>query len=155
MPEKAWKKLIEWYGGGPEFPREIINNNQIELYPKVLYGYLCGSNGFEIKKSADVFTISCKKKMMDIKELLKDKYNKNGKANLWYRLGSTYKWTKVEDYNKTVEDIGMFDRDSLMLEVMNDSKWPRENIIDKPSSGYNIGDDIDIYIEKVNKKDYN
>jgi hypothetical protein len=153
VPGSAWKKLVEWYGGGPEFPREVINNNQIELYPKVLYGYLCGTDGSEVKESADAFTISCKKAMKDIRKLLKNRFNKYGRTSVWYRLRNTYNWIKVEDYNKTVEEIEMFDGDSLMLEVMIDGKWPRENVVDKPSSGFNIGDDIDIYIEKVNVGD--
>lgn len=43
----VWKELQNWYGGGPEFPREIIKNGndlEIELFPVVLKVHFLSNN---------------------------------------------------------------------------------------------------------------
>lgn len=118
VPESVWKKLIEWYGGGPEFPRRRINGNQIELYPRVLYAYLCGSYGIELKQSASAFIMSCKRTMREVRRILRSHYNRSGKSNLWYRPRGTFAWTKIDNLDLTIEGIEAFDGDHIMLELM-------------------------------------
>ena len=161
LPKKVWKYLLEWYGGGPEFPREIISidekNNQIELYPPILYGYLCGSEGVELKNTVFILVLSLKATMKEALSLMEKEYKKNAKTRIWYRFRNTHNWIEESILNRTVEGLQLSDGDNLMLEVLEGSifnnkrleKWPRDNAVDKPSSIPNIGDIVDLYIEKV------
>ena len=48
LPEDAWQHLLDWYGGGPAFPRKVIINiarPSIELYPPLITSVLCGKDG--------------------------------------------------------------------------------------------------------------
>jgi ubiquitin carboxyl-terminal hydrolase 4/11/15 len=161
LPENVWKYLLEWYGGGPEFPRKIIsvdqNRNQIELYPPILYAYLCGVEGFESKDTVFTLVLSLKATMKEVLRLMEAKYKKNTQTRIWYRFRNTHNWIQETDLDKTIEGLQLSDGDNLMLEVHGGSilwnkrleKWPRENVMDKPSSIPNIGDNVDLYIEKV------
>ena len=35
LPLEAWKELVKWYGGGPEYIREV-NDGELNMYPPVL-----------------------------------------------------------------------------------------------------------------------
>eukprot|EP00468_Gymnochlora_sp_CCMP2014_P010982 CAMPEP_0167756520 /NCGR_PEP_ID=MMETSP0110_2-20121227/9429_1 /TAXON_ID=629695 /ORGANISM="Gymnochlora sp., Strain CCMP2014" /LENGTH=1205 /DNA_ID=CAMNT_0007642635 /DNA_START=52 /DNA_END=3669 /DNA_ORIENTATION=+ len=46
VPGSVWSKLVEWYGGGPEYPRKIIEiggarkMKQVEVFPLALHIYV-------------------------------------------------------------------------------------------------------------------
>ncbi|CAG9332096.1 unnamed protein product [Blepharisma stoltei] len=76
IPNSAWKELLSWYGGGPEFSRETILHNgnlEIELYPQV-FKIIVKKAGQSINKKPTFILISKKKKISDVLETFKGKY---------------------------------------------------------------------------------
>lgn len=112
---------MEWYGGGPEFPRRIVSTRQglqIELYPPILYGYLCGPKGHETKESGFPFVSNPRTTLGEVVCTLKRKYNTaDEETRLWFKKRTSFKWTKKEDMKETIGKLEAFDCDSLMLEV--------------------------------------
>lgn len=55
LAEEAWKKLQQWYGGGPAIPRRVIELktglhhdrtvSSVEVYPVSLLVCTCGADG--------------------------------------------------------------------------------------------------------------
>lgn len=118
--------MFEWYGGGPEFPRKIIgideNNNQIELYPPILYGYQCGAEGVEMKNTVFTLVLSLKATMREAQKVMEEKYKLAGtETRVWYRFRNTHSWIQENDLSRTVEGLQLSDGDNLMLEPFTNS----------------------------------
>ncbi|CAG9317700.1 unnamed protein product [Blepharisma stoltei] len=68
IPEKAWKELVSWYGGGPEFSREVILENGvpvIEVDLPLLKIHVQNKHG-SFSKDPLCLTLSKKKKIKDV-----------------------------------------------------------------------------------------
>lgn len=119
---------MEWYGGGPEFPRKIIsldnNKYQVELYPPILYGYLCESPETDIKSSVTTLVLSSMITIAEVKIIMERKYNKNTfNTRIWFRFRNTYKWILENDLKKTVQEIKASEGDNFMLEAMANGRY--------------------------------
>ena len=151
IPNEAWKRFIEWYGGGPEFERVILRNGEgkiiIELYPIVLYVVPTGDNGMPIQSYVPLI-VSKTLTMREVSKLMKLKFNKmNTECRIWYRLMiQGTQWEMVKNIEKTVKNIGLNNGDKLILESKCGSTWPRDNL-KKDELQWEVKDKIDIYSE--------
>jgi len=151
IPNEAWEYFHEWYGGGPEFERAIIEipkgKHIVELYPPVLY--ITRTNGEATADSYVPFTVSKTFKMEEVMKLAKEKFGKkNLECRLWYRyMLSNNKWELVKDLNATVEELRIGCSDKLILENKTINGWPMDRLA-KNESQWKEGDKIDIYIDK-------
>lgn len=122
VPEEVWNLFIEWYGGGPAFPRKIVKSDsnilQIELYPPILYICLSDNNGSLIKDSIQTMVLSSKLTLYEVHKQIAEKFNKITKTTrLWYKLRKTSEWQLIPDYKKTVEEYELLDGDYFLLET--------------------------------------
>ena len=113
---------MEWYGGGPSYPRKIFigtdKKSQIELYPPVFCTYLCSDKGNPIETSIQTLVLSSKMNMEEVQKMIEKQYKKEDtKGRLWIKLKNSYKWKLIEDKKKLMEEINNFDIGNLMLEL--------------------------------------
>ena len=70
LPEQTWKLLHGWYGGGPEFRRNVILNAQgksiIELYPPLVTSIFCGNDGHPMRGSEKNTFMSAGNKLLEV-----------------------------------------------------------------------------------------
>ncbi len=113
--------LQEWYGGGPEFQREIITNRDgkrcVELYPPILYAMPAALDGTPINTRITGCMVGNRWSMERVQELVRKKLGQEkGLSRLWYRMMSSSCWKLVTDLKMTVEDIGLLFGEKVMLE---------------------------------------
>lgn len=69
IPSDAWSQLLNWYGGGPEFPRQVVkknSNTELEIFPAIVKVYTS-------QKANKVISISKTLTISYIKNLLTTK----------------------------------------------------------------------------------
>jgi hypothetical protein len=92
IPEEAWKRLFQWYGGGPVFPRKVIINNMIpsiELYPPLINSMLAGTDGNPIQDSARTLFVSIAMKLSEVFFKVCERFNyiSTKDARVWFKQG--------------------------------------------------------------------
>ncbi|XP_075751718.1 ubiquitin carboxyl-terminal hydrolase 15 isoform X4 [Rhipicephalus microplus] len=131
VPQEAWDKMIAWYGLTQDqspLPRKVIEiglfvkNCKVEVYPMELK--LCthsNSDQFVIRRFSKVDTIAQVEK--DMRAIFKVETEKE--TRVWNRCSSnTYE--HLSDRSRTIQDIGLYPSQILLLEERNDDgSWPR------------------------------
>lgn len=151
MPNDVWKCFFDWYGGGPEFLRKVIYNNDgkknIELYPPMLYMMQTKEDGTPNDSSIIPYLFSNKSKIKEVTEIMKKKFQiGNEEVRIWYRLRATSHWKLAISKETTIEDNGLSYGDKLLLESKLKTGWPREKI-SKDEPQWDSNDKVDVYME--------
>lgn len=124
VPQDAWKKLLEWYRGGPELPRKVISEGfitkkfNVEVYP------LCLQLVDGRDKSQRTLKIS---RMASVREL----YNmvcmlfelEKEKVSIWDYYNKT-KHQFLNNFDQTLEEAQLLMDQEVLLEVQDDKLWP-------------------------------
>ncbi|XP_070394711.1 ubiquitin carboxyl-terminal hydrolase 15-like isoform X3 [Dermacentor albipictus] len=132
LPQEAWDKMVAWYGLMPDqspLPRKVIEiglfvkNCKVEVYP-VEFKLCTNSNmdQFVTRRFSKVDTIAQVEK--DMRTIFKVPPEKE--TRLWSRCSSnTYE--HLPDRARTIQDIGLYPGQVLLLEERNDDgTWPRQ-----------------------------
>ncbi|XP_070394714.1 ubiquitin carboxyl-terminal hydrolase 15-like isoform X6 [Dermacentor albipictus] len=130
LPQEAWDKMVAWYGLMPDqspLPRKVIEiglfvkNCKVEVYP-VEFKLCTNSNmdQFVTRRFSKVDTIAQVEK--DMRTIFKVPPEKE--TRLWSRCSSnTYE--HLPDRARTIQDIGLYPGQVLLLEERNDDgTWP-------------------------------
>ncbi|KAJ0968755.1 hypothetical protein J5N97_021632 [Dioscorea zingiberensis] len=130
VPEEVWKKLLEWYKGGPEIPRKLISdglngkNFVVEVYPL----YLClvdardnSQRDIRISRKATVgelYKMVCSLLELDqSKVVIWDYYNK-------------HKGFMITKLDQTLDEATLHMDQEILLEVKTDGLWAFNNGVD-------------------------
>ncbi|XP_039138079.1 ubiquitin carboxyl-terminal hydrolase 9-like [Dioscorea cayenensis subsp. rotundata] len=129
VPEEVWKKLLEWYNGGPEIPRKLISdglngkNFVVEVYPLCLClvdGRDNSQRGIRISRKATVgklYEIVCSVLKLDLsKVIIWDYYNKN-------------KGSMIIKLDETLDEVALHMDQEILLEIKPDELWPSSSEI--------------------------
>jgi DUSP domain len=100
IPEKAWILFMEWYGGGPAFPRRVIatnGSNSIEMYPPLVTSVLCGQSGNPVEESSRSLFVYLGMKLSEVHLKICECYNQlyTKDSRLWLKQQGTV-WAKIE-----------------------------------------------------------
>lgn len=92
IPEQAWMHFMQWYGGGPQFPRKVILNHAIptiELYPPLITSVLSGPEGHPIPNSARTLFVSIAMKLSEVFLKICESFNyiSTKDTRLWFKEG--------------------------------------------------------------------
>ncbi|KAL1425074.1 hypothetical protein MTO96_019528 [Rhipicephalus appendiculatus] len=138
LPQESWDKMVAWYGltqGQSPLPRKVIEiglfvkNCKVEVYPMEFK--LCtnsSSDQFVMRRFSKVDTIAQVEK--DMRTIFKVAPEKE--TRVWSRCSSnTYE--QLSDRSRTIQDIGLYPSQILLLEERNDDgSWPRQVKSSKP-----------------------
>lgn len=158
VPEEMWKHLMEWYGGGPAFPRKVVvarvrklssmitgsarapPTNTVDLYPPLITVLLCGKDGYPVKQFMKRFfvarTDSCEELIGQLcSKLLND--DKTELCRLWHRQNGLDWEMLARDDPRRIDDFVdpvLTDAGTFMLERrdLSTDSWPRDQIEDLP-----------------------
>jgi ubiquitin carboxyl-terminal hydrolase 4/11/15 len=120
---EVWKKLFEWYKGGPPLPRKVIavgDNRKpvVEVHP------LCLQLIDSRDNTKSTIRLSKKDTLCKLHERV---FAVGGieheKARIWDYFNDT-KQVLLTDSNKTLEDAHIQMDQSILLEVQEDGSWP-------------------------------
>ncbi|XP_049935881.1 ubiquitin carboxyl-terminal hydrolase 10-like isoform X2 [Nymphaea colorata] len=128
VPEVVWKRLVEWYGGGPALPRILISPNPsrkelvVEVYPLLLH--------LTVAPKGTRSTLS-----MSRKGTVRELYNKVSeilkldlrKIRLWDYFNKT-KNALLSDVDRTLEDSNLQMDQDILVEVQTDGVWPSDGV---------------------------
>jgi len=150
IPNSAWERLHEWYGGGPKFERILITTPEgkriVELYPLVLYTKV--ANGVSNYPYLG-FVISKTHTIEQAISIIKKKFCSSEKeARLWYRynvVGSV--WKLVNDPKKTIDELSLNHGDKLILELKTSKGWALDNVT-KEELEWEASERLDIYCQR-------
>ncbi|XP_077248420.1 ubiquitin carboxyl-terminal hydrolase 10-like [Tasmannia lanceolata] len=127
VPQEAWKKLLEWYKGGPALPREMISQGfhhkgfSVEVYPLRLQLIDAKDDSrsiFHISKRASVrelYNRVCK--------LFRLEGNLEGKVRIWDYFNKR-KYALLDNFDQTLEEAQMQMDQYILLEVQHYEVWP-------------------------------
>ncbi|KAK1306188.1 Ubiquitin carboxyl-terminal hydrolase 9 [Acorus calamus] len=123
VPEEVWKKLHEWYKGGPAFPRELITQGLsrisiVEIYPlhlQVIDSRDDSIQNIHISKKACVGDLH--NKVCRILELEAEK------VRIWDYFQRT-KHALLNNFDQILEDAHLFTNQYILAEVQIDGFWP-------------------------------
>lgn len=132
LPEKAWHKMVSWYGTTPgqgALPRRVIESGVIvksytvEVYQMELK--LCQNtslDNFIVKRFSKADTIDrIEREMRDLFNVAPDK-----ETRLWNRFSSNT-FEPLRDRKCTVQDAGLFQGQVILIEEQNnDGTWPMQ-----------------------------
>ncbi len=89
----------------------------------MLYVLLAGPDGLPVRESVRTQAFSAKLKMKRALAVVCENFDKFPiETRLWFRMRATKEWKLVPDLEQRVEDLELFDGDSLLLEVSANSK---------------------------------
>lgn len=136
MPKSVWDLLVEWYRGGPEFPRKVI----------------IGKDGKPINESVKSMAVSRTNKLNEVFLKICESYNyiSTSSARLWLKSEDENQWTLFgsDDMSKCVEDVDITPNDIFMVEVKINNDWPRDHAGDSQQvrdwKNFEVGDKIDV-----------
>lgn len=100
LPESAWKYFVQWYGGGPTFPRKVIINSSIptiELYPPLITSVLADRYGNPADGSARSLFVSIAMKLSEVFYKICEGFNyiSTKDTRLWFKEnGNIWKLSK-------------------------------------------------------------
>ena len=88
---------MEWYGGGPAFPRNVINNNSIptiELYPPLVTCILSDMKGNPVQESARYLFASIAMKLSEVFLKICESFNyiSTKDTRLWFKESGNEQW---------------------------------------------------------------
>ncbi|XP_008811872.2 ubiquitin carboxyl-terminal hydrolase 9-like [Phoenix dactylifera] len=124
VPHEVWKKLFEWYKGGPELPRKVISEGiivkefRVEVYPLCLKLTDARDNSqrtIRISRKATVRELY--KTVCTLLEL------EQSKACIW----DYYEKSKnhiLNSFDQTLEEAQLQMDQEILLEVQPDELWP-------------------------------
>ncbi|KAI6661034.1 Ubiquitin carboxyl-terminal hydrolase 4 isoform X5 [Oopsacas minuta] len=131
VPKEAWYKLLSWYGiseGSMSIRRQVVEVGKfvkqckIEVYPLELKSCL-------YPKESDfiITTISRCDTIHTLENKIRELFNiDTGKQTRIYNRYMTYHYELIKDLSLEAQDIGLFDRQCVLIEVQNfDGTWPR------------------------------
>ena len=83
---------MQWYGGGPSFPRKVLINNMvttIELYPPLVTSVLSGPEGHAVQGSARSLFVSIAMKLSEVFLKICESFNyiSTRDTRLWFKEG--------------------------------------------------------------------
>lgn len=166
VPEEMWKNLMEWYGGGPVFPRKvvafrvrklssIVNNSlryvsstAVDLYPPLITVVLCGDDGYPIRHFTKRFFVSKADDCADlISQLSRKLINSDATdtCRLWHRQhGQDWELILADDPRRIEDFVDSVSTDAgtFMLERMVTEGWPRDRLHTTPSTS--AGDPVGV-----------
>ncbi|KAJ8626189.1 hypothetical protein MRB53_019496 [Persea americana] len=135
VPQEVWKKLIEWYKGGPPLPRKLISQGihsktfSIEVYP------LCLQLIDARDSTQSIIRISKRASIRELYdrvcELLK---LEQGKIRIWDYFNKK-KHALLTDFNQTLEEAQIQMDQDILLEVEVDGFWPSGFGLDTTGNG--------------------
>ena len=173
VPETMWRYLVEWYGGGPSFPRKISGTRRracstmsrspttrlsdtsftIDLYPPLISVVLCGENGLPVKNFTKRFFVSksdtCAELLDQLLRRTPTAYGEDRQARLWHKQnGSEWALVDCSETTNRIEDYveeQSTEAGIFMLELAGKrGKWPREGLVgDDAMEQLQIGDQVD------------
>ncbi|XP_021757775.1 ubiquitin carboxyl-terminal hydrolase 10-like [Chenopodium quinoa] len=118
VPEEVWKKLLEWYNGGPPLPRKLISQGAInkkfnvEVYPLSLKLTDSRDNSqSDISFSKKASTLELYEKVCALKGLPQDK------VQIWDYFNEKKQCILVPSGNKTLEDANLQMDQHILFEV--------------------------------------
>ncbi|XP_010908130.1 ubiquitin carboxyl-terminal hydrolase 9 [Elaeis guineensis] len=124
VPHEVWKKLLEWYKGGPELPRKVISEGinvkefRVEVYPLCLKLIDARDNTQRTIRISRKATVSeLYKTVCTLLEL------EQSKACIW----DYYEKSKnhiLNNFDQTLEEAQLQMDQEILLEVQPDELWP-------------------------------
>ncbi|XP_068649713.1 ubiquitin carboxyl-terminal hydrolase 9-like [Aristolochia californica] len=124
VPQEVWKKLFEWYKGGPALPRKMIcegsshKNYSVEVYPLCLH--LIDSR----KNDQSVIRISKMASVYELYNYICKQYNLDQeKVRIWDYFQKK-KHTILNNFDQTLDDAQLQMDQDILLEVEKDGFWP-------------------------------
>ena len=167
VPEEMWNHLMEWYGGGPSFPRKSHSHRQsrrrlssitslmasynpsaflapIELYPPLILVVLCGPQGAPVRHFTKRFFVSRGDSCEDLTTQLGRKMaGPDALCRLWHRRDGA-EWEQLHrDDPRRIDDFGETSTGTFMLEVFDGVAWPRDSKNVPEESEPQVGDRVD------------
>eukprot|EP00753_Platysulcus_tardus_P004106 PLAT12521.3.p1 GENE.PLAT12521.3~~PLAT12521.3.p1 ORF type:complete len:1474 (-),score=833.39 PLAT12521.3:84-4505(-) len=129
VPGTVWTALSAWYGGRPELLRSVISSHdelELELYPMTLVLTKTDDKGERVSAKAE--RLATYSKVSTLAAVLDDGCKvcrcDRDRVRLW--TVSDRSSTMFTDLEATLEDAGVADGDTLLLEVqLSDGSWPR------------------------------
>eukprot|EP00268_Persea_americana_P027801 TRINITY_DN27076_c0_g1_i2.p1 TRINITY_DN27076_c0_g1~~TRINITY_DN27076_c0_g1_i2.p1 ORF type:complete len:926 (-),score=172.52 TRINITY_DN27076_c0_g1_i2:429-3206(-) len=135
VPQEVWKKLIEWYRGGPPIPRKLISQGfliksfSVEVYPLCLQLIDARDNTHTIIRISRKASI---RELYDrVCSLLKLDQRK---IRIWDYF-SKRKHALLTDFDQTLEEAQIQMDQDILLEVEVDGFWPSGHGIDSTGNG--------------------
>ncbi|XP_072954131.1 ubiquitin carboxyl-terminal hydrolase 9-like isoform X1 [Typha angustifolia] len=126
VPQEVWRKLFEWYKGGPELPRRVISEGSIsknyivEVYP------LCLQLVDERDNSQRIIRISKKASVGELYSmvcaLLAVEKTKVHEVHIWDYFFQT-KHHKLTNFDQTLEEAQLQMDQEILLEVQANKLW--------------------------------
>ncbi|KAH7686774.1 ubiquitin carboxyl-terminal hydrolase 4/11/15 protein [Dioscorea alata] len=126
VPLEVWKKLVEWYNGGPEIPRKILSegyyskNFSVEVYPLCLCLVDARDNSertIRISRKAsvgDLYKVVCAMLELDETKVLIWDYFKRNKSSMLTKM------------DQSLEEATLHMDQEILLEVQVDGLWPSD-----------------------------
>lgn len=136
IPYEAWMELVKWYGGGPEFTREVIETeqcNKIEYYPPLLYIKFT-------QNKRDTWHKLCFSKQTTINNIIrKIVTRKPHRFTLYLKQNSEF---TLLDRNKSLEDYQIDNLvECIVSDVSLDTAIPQDAL--EPLPGYRLRDSVE------------
>ena len=163
VPEEMWNLLVDWYGGGPAFPRKpgfkkiqrrlssnlftAIRPSVLELYPPLILVVLCGADGIPVCHFTRRFFVSRGDTVSDLVGQLARKVGNRTNANgsrLWHRR-SGESWELIQDDDPRIMDdfASAESAGTFMLEMKGENgQWPRKEGTSEDAN-VQVGDRVD------------
>ncbi|WOL08121.1 ubiquitin carboxyl-terminal hydrolase 9 [Canna indica] len=123
VPQEVWKKLLEWYHGGPELPRKVISEGfitkkfNVEVYPLCLQ-LVDGRN-----KSQRTIKISRMASVRELYEMVCTLFQlEQDKVCLWDCYNKV-KNKMLTNFDQTLVDAQLTMDQEVLLEVQDDNIW--------------------------------
>ena len=131
VPEEAWYKLLSWYGIGRDsigITRQVIEYGKyvkhckVEVYPLELKACF-----YPNESDYKIVTISRCDTIHTLDMLIKQTFNiESTKHTHVYNRYMACTYVLIIDMNLEAQNVGLFDRQYVLLEVQNrDGTWPR------------------------------
>lgn len=123
VPQRVWERLIEWYGGGPALPRQLISQGDINKQFNVEVYPLCLKLLDSRDNSQSIIRLSKKASLRELYEkVCKLRQVEPEKARIWDYFNQR-KHEILEDSNKTIEKSELQMDQDILLEVQVDGFW--------------------------------
>ena len=153
VPVDMWKLLVDWYGGGPAFPRKVTNTlpkrklstlsslrlgsasfTSVELYPPLILVLVCGDRGVPIKHFTKRFFVSRSDTCMELRDQLVRRLVSAApdSCRLWHRRsGERWELIQVDDPRRIDDFVDYISTDAgaFMIEPSGaHGKYPRDSV---------------------------
>eukprot|EP00771_Trimastix_marina_P000793 gnl/Trimastix_PCT/1822.p1 GENE.gnl/Trimastix_PCT/1822~~gnl/Trimastix_PCT/1822.p1 ORF type:complete len:984 (+),score=295.40 gnl/Trimastix_PCT/1822:210-2954(+) len=141
IPGPCWKKLHQWYGGGPEIARKIIKvgtfgDLQVEIFPLKLKLIRTLDDGRPDMSSEKVVIMSRKALASQLIETAAETYEVDrSQVRVWDYYQATVA-TRISEPSRSLEDIPLMSDQHILVEIASiDGSWPRTKFTQKRYTG--------------------